>query len=113
MSSICGGLQMLTASTSTSRTAANCKTYKRHANGCENSEVSSIPIELTSENPGEHPEEVIITLDNGREIRMTRSDDGGMELCNGVEACVTLPATAPEFLAVYEFFQTMAKKQGR
>ncbi len=60
---------------------------------------------------GEFPEEVIVTLDNGREIRMTRSDEGGIELCNGDEACVTLPATAPEFLAIYEFFQTMARKK--
>ena len=60
---------------------------------------------------GEFPEEVTITLDNGREIRMSRSDDGGIELCNGDEACVTLPATAPEFMAIYEFFQTMARKE--
>ena len=42
---------------------------------------------------------------------MTRNEEGDMELCNGDEACVTLPATAPEFLAIYEFFQTMARKQ--
>ena len=60
---------------------------------------------------GEFPEEVTVTLDNGREIRMSRSENGGIELCNGDEACVTLPATAPEFLAIYEFFQTMARKE--
>jgi hypothetical protein len=60
---------------------------------------------------GEFPEEVTVTLDNGREIHMSRSDDGGIELCNGDEACVTLPATAPEFLAIYEFFQTMTRKK--
>ena len=64
---------------------------------------------LTEE--GEFPEEVTVTLDNGREIRMSRSEDGGIELCNGDEACVILPATAPEFLAIYEFFQTMARKK--
>jgi hypothetical protein len=60
---------------------------------------------------GEFPEEVTVTLDNGREIHMSRSEDGGIELCNGDEACVTLPATAPEFLAILEFFQTMARKE--
>jgi len=67
--------------------------------------------ELLEADPGDSPETVTVTLDNGQEIHMTRNEDGDMELCNGDEACVTLPATAPEFLAIYEFFQTMARKQ--
>ena len=67
--------------------------------------------ELLEADPGDSPETVTVTLDNGQEIHMTRNEDGDMELCNGDEACVTLPATAPEFMAIYEFFQTMARKQ--
>ena len=67
--------------------------------------------ELIEEDPGDIPKEITVTLDDGRKIHMTRNEEGDMELCNGDEACVTLPAMAPEFLAIYEFFQTMARKQ--
>lgn len=66
---------------------------------------------MTSMAEGDYSEEISITLDDGRVITMTRTEEGQMELCNGDEACVSLPTTAPEFLAIYEFFQTMERKK--
>lgn len=50
-------------------------------------------------------EEVSIPLPNGTVITMRR-DDEGLTVCHD-SACLSLPATAPQFLALLEFFQTL------
>ena len=51
-------------------------------------------------------EEVEISLQDGSTISMRRSETGGIELCHD-NACLELPATAPQFLGILEFFQTL------
>lgn len=48
---------------------------------------------------------VTLTMKDGSLVTMRRSDDGGVEICH-VDSCLTLPASAPEFLALLEFMET-------
>lgn len=64
---------------------------------------------MTSPNPDEADwtELVEIALKDGSTITMRRVDSGGLELCHDT-ACLNIPATAPEFLGLLEFFQTLS-----
>ncbi len=66
---------------------------------------------MTTPNPGEvdWSEAVEISLQDGSTISMRRSETGGIELCHA-DACLELPATAPQFLGILEFFTTLSKK---
>ncbi len=60
--------------------------------------------------PGE-ADEVILVLASGQHIRFRREVGGGMEICHE-RACLSMPATAAQFLALMEFFETLAKDGG-
>lgn len=51
-------------------------------------------------------EEVQLTLKDGTSLTIRRDEAGDMEICHE-KACLTIPATAPEFLSFLEFFRTM------
>lgn len=58
-------------------------------------------------------DQVEISLKDGTRITMRR-DEQGLELCHEgadpeQDVCLSLPASAPEFLALMEFFQQLAK----
>jgi hypothetical protein len=63
--------------------------------------------------PSATDDHVEISLQDGTRITMRRGEQG-LEVCHeGVDpeqdTCLSLPATAPEFLALMEFFQQLAK----
>lgn len=65
---------------------------------------------MTSPATNDHIE---IALKDGTLITMRRGEQG-LELCHEGSnpeqgTCLSLPATAPEFLALIEFFQQLAK----
>ena len=53
-------------------------------------------------------EPIEIRLAGGRVITMERADLGLLACDSKSGSCVTIPATAAEFLAILEFFSTMA-----
>ncbi|MDZ4263825.1 MAG: hypothetical protein U1B30_16025 [Pseudomonadota bacterium] len=55
-------------------------------------------------------DEVTLTMKDGSIVRMRRADDGGVEICHS-DTCLSLPATAPEFLALLEFMETFQAGQ--
>ncbi len=65
---------------------------------------------MTTPSTNDHVE---ISLKDGTLITMRRGEQG-LELCHEradpeESVCLSLPATAPEFLALMEFFQQLAK----
>ena len=49
-------------------------------------------------------DQVTLTLKDGSTVTMRRAEHG-LEICHS-DTCLTLPATAPEFLALMEFMET-------
>lgn len=54
--------------------------------------------------PQDFSDEVTLTLKDGSTVTMRRAENG-LEICHS-NTCLTLEATAPEFLALMEFMET-------
>lgn len=79
------------------------------------------PKIIREDEPRPRPDEVLteaeqeegrveIRLPNGKTITMER-DEKELLLCAS-QTCVAIPATAAEFLAIFEFFSTLADDDG-
>lgn len=61
--------------------------------------------------PQDLSEAVTLTLKDGSTVTMRRAENG-LEICHS-NTCLTLEATAPEFLALMEFMETFQQDGDR